>query len=582
MRALFIEFRRQLAQICNLALAVCAAAMLLGAQQASAQAGGTHFEISFPVAVHSQPITGRVFVFITRNGKMEPRFQSGGTGADAPFFGKDVVGMHPDEIAGIDGSTLGYPVKSLADLSAGDYFVQALLNVYTEFHRADGHTMWAHMDQWEGQLSMDSPGNLVSAVQRVHIDSAGRATIRLTLNRVLPPTKVPADTEWVKHVKIQSQILSKFWGRPMYLGAVVLLPKGYEDHPHVYYPVDYEQDHFSVAAPYHFQAEPVFPVDEAKVGHRAWIINMRRGEGYQLYKDWTSDKFPRMLMVTFLHPTPFFDDSYAVNSANNGPYGDAIMQELIPYIEAHFRIIRAPYARVLSGGSTGGWESLALQSYHPDFFGGAWVYYPDPVDFRSWGLTNIYSDANAYTPPGAGSGWLDVERPFLRTAAGQVEVTARQQGQLEEVLGSHGRSGEQQDAWEAVYGPVGPDGYPIPLWNKETGEIDHTVAQYMRAHGYDLTYYLQTHWDTIGPKLVGKLHFYVGDMDSFYLNLAVYRLQKYLESTKNPYFGGSFAFGHPMKGHGFRPTPTGDMLRDMASEIAKHAPQGTDTSQWNY
>ena len=360
----------------------------------------------------------------------------------------------------------------------------------------------------------------------------------------------------------------------------MLLPKDYDAHPDVNYPVDYEQDHFSLAPPYHFQSEPVSPVDEQKVGHRAWVINMRRGEGYQLYQDWTSDNFPRLLMVTFLHPTPYYDDSYAVNSANNGPYGDAIMTELIPYIESHFRIIREPYARVLSGGSTGGWESLALQVYHPDFFGGAWVYYPDPVDFHRWGLTDIYSDANAYTPPG--TSWLDRERPFLRTAEGQVQVTARQQGQLEEVLGSHGRSAEQQEAWESVYGPVGDDGYPKPLWNKLTGVIDRSVADYMKEHGYDLTSHLREHWATIGKMLEGKLHLYCGDMDSFYLNLAVYRLEDFLKSAQNPNFGGSFEYGHPMKGHGIRPTSTGDMLRAMAAQITKNSPSATDPKSWQY
>ena len=421
----------------------------------------------------------------------------------------------------IDEATLGYPLASLKDLPPGDYYVQALLNVYTEFHRADGHTIWAHMDQWEGQKFASSPGNLVSPVQRVHFDPSGANAIHLELSSVLPAVEVPSDTNGSSTSKIQSKLLTEFWGRPMYLGAVVLLPKDYDEHPEMFYPVDYEQDHFSLAPPYHFQAEPVTPLDEQKVGHRAWVINMRRGEGYRLYQDWTSDNFPRMLMVTFLHPTPYFDDSYAVNSANNGPYGDAIMSELIPYIETHFRIIRQPYARVLSGGSTGGWESLALQAYHPDFFGGAWVYYPDPVDFHRWQLTDIYSDQSAFSPPG--SRWLNPERPFLRTAEGQVQVTARQQSQLEEVLGSHGRSGEQQDAWEAVYGPVGDDGYPVPLWNKSTGTIDHAVAEYMKVKGYDLTDYLRTHWAAIGPSLVGKLHFYCGDMDSFYLNLAVYR-----------------------------------------------------------
>jgi hypothetical protein len=539
---------------------------------------GPRVGISFTATAHSQPVTGRLYLFLTNNGNSEPRFQSGGTGETAPFFGLDVHQFHPGEMAQIDSATPGFPVRSLADLPAGEYFVQALLNVYTEFHRADGHTIWAHMDQWEGQQFATSPGNLLSEVVRIHFDPSGDNVIHLEMTKVIPPIDPPADTEWLKHIKIQSSILSKFWGRPIYLGAVVLLPKGYVSHPDQYYPVDYEQDHFSLAAPYHFQTDPVPPLDTQKATHRDTIIHMRRQEGYQLFQDWTSDRFPRMLMVTFLHPTPYFDDSYAVNSANNGPYGDAILTELIPYVETHFRIIRKPYARVLSGGSTGGWESLALQVYHPEFFGGAWVYYPDPVDFHRWGLTDIYADENAFTPPG--TGWLPQERPFMRTPDGQVQVTARQQSQLESVLGSHGRSGDQEDAWGAVYGPVGADGYPVLLWDKSTGVIDHDVAAYMAKNGYDLTKYLQANWAEIGPALKGKLHFYCGDMDHFYLNLAVYRLEEFLTATTNPAYGGSFAYGRPMKGHGIRPTSTGTMLRDMANEIMANVPPG-EAQDWN-
>ncbi|HEX5435855.1 MAG TPA: alpha/beta hydrolase-fold protein [Gemmatimonadaceae bacterium] len=559
---------------------MASAAALSGAAPLAAQGRGARFEISFPASVHSQPITGRVYVFITTDSTPEPRFQGGALGANAPFFATDVSALAPGEEARIDSSTPGFPVERLTAIPAGDYWVQAVMNVYTQFHRADGHTIWAHMDQWEGQSFTTSPGNLISAPTRVHLDPRSGYTIPLSLTRVLPPVQVAPDTKWVKHVKIQSALLTKFWGHPMYLGAVVLLPKGYDTHPDVRYPVDYEQDHFSLAPPYHFQSAPATPVDSNVVGHRAWVVNLRRLEGYRLYRDWTSDDFPRMLMVTFLHPTPYFDDSYAVNSANNGPYGDAIMHELIPYIESHFRIIREPYARVLSGGSTGGWESLALQLYHPEFFGGAWIYYPDPVDFRQWALVNIYADSNAFTMPGAQ--WVVPDRPMMRNAAGQVLITERQQGQLESVLGTHGRSGEQQEAWEAVYGPVGDDGYPKPLWNKRTGTIDHSVATYMRQHGYDLRAYAQQHWTTIGPQLVGKLHVYVGDMDNFYLNMAVYRLQEFLESTLHPRAEASFSYGRPMKPHGIRPTSTGDMLRAMAAAMTRNAPAGANTDAWKY
>ncbi len=286
-----------------------------------------------------------------------------------------------------------------------------------------------------------------------------------------------------------------------------------------------------------------------------------------------------MIAVTFQHPTVYFDDSYAVNSANNGPYGDAIMQELIPYVEEHFRIIRQPYARVLTGGSTGGWESLALQVFHPEFFGGTWTFFPDPVDFARYQMVDIYNDNNAFLAPGYNP--PIPERPMERTEEGQADVTMRQMSQLEDVLGSRGRSGEQFEAWEAVYGPVGADGYPRPLWDKQTGRIDVQVANYMRDHGYDLRYYLEQNWARIGPQLVGKLHLYCGDMDNFYLNLAVYRLEDFLKNTSNPAYGGSFVYGRPMKGHGWHPMNQAQLVQMMAAHITGNAPANADKA-WKY
>jgi len=534
------------------------------------------FEISFPASVHSKPITGRVFVMISDEQQPEPRFQVGSWGSHPPFFGVDVSRLKAGRPAVIDRSTLGYPTHSLADLPAGDYYVQALVNIYTKFHRSDGNTIWAHMDQWEGQQFNRSPGNIYSKVRRAHLDPAAGFDIKLSLTQVIPPVKVPADTAWVKRIKIKSKLLSKFWGRPIYLGAVVLLPRGYDSHPDSYYPVIYEQGHFGLEPPFRFST-----TDEE--GSRSWTNLMRSYNietGYQFYQAWNSDSFPRMIAVTFQHPTPYFDDSYAVNSANNGPYGDAIMTELIPYVETHFRIIRKPYARVLTGGSTGGWESLALQVFHPEFFGGTWTLYPDPVDFRHDQLINIYSDGNAFFAPG--HRWLRAVRPLRRGTDGQVTATEQQQSQLEDVLGSHGRSGQQLEAWEAVYGPVGKDGYPKPLWDKHTGKIDHSVANYMREHGYDLTEYLRRNWPKIGPRLVGKIHINVGDMDNYYLNLACYDLQRFLESTTHPYYDGEFKYGRPEKGHGWQSTTQETMVRIMGGHISADAPPDANLKQWHY
>jgi S-formylglutathione hydrolase FrmB len=514
------------------------------------------FEISFPASVHSEDITGRVYVLISRDNRREPRLQAGGWSNSQPFFGKDIEKLKPGESVIIDETVLGFPLQSLAEIPAGDYFVQGLVNIYTEFKRADGQKIWAHMDQWEGQKFNRSPGNLYSEVQKISFNPSLETTVRLSLDNVIPPVDIPEDTRWVKHIKFESPLLSEFWGRPISIGAIVLLPEGYDTHSDVKYPVHYIQGHFSLRPPYGFSEDSRF------------------------FKVWTAEDFPRMMAVTFQHPTPFFDDSYAVNSANCGPYGDAILTELIPRIEEDFRAIGKPYARVLSGGSTGGWEALALQIFNPDFFGGAWSFFPDPVDFRYYQLTNIYENENAFFTE---RGWLKPERPMMRDEHGQVLVTLRQLSQLEAVLGSKNRSGQQLDAWNAVYGPLGKDGYPQPLWNKLTGTIDHDVAEYLKER-YDLRYYLEKNWSKIGPKLAGKLFVYCGDMDNFYLNEAVYELETFLKSTKNPYYAGSFQYGRPRKTHGWTPfqRSSGELERKMAEHITKNAPPGENSKLWKY
>jgi hypothetical protein len=557
-------------------LATFAALLAANASAAPIPASNARFEVSFPESAHSGAITGRVFIFISQKETPEPRLQAGGWGDTSPLFGLDVNALAAGQPAVMDASTPGYPTRSLSDIPAGDYYVQALFNVYTEFHRADGHTIWAHMDQWEGQRFNHSPGNLYSEVQRVHLDPASGYEVHLSLTKVIPPVQEPADTPWVKHIKIQSEMLTKFWGHPMYIGAIVLLPKGYDEHPNSRYPVIYEEGHFSLGAPFGFSTndQPVSPE------MRARLADVNRETGYEFYQSWNSDNFPRMIAVTFQHPTPYFDDSYAVNSVNNGPYGDALVKEMIPYLEAHFRMISQPYARVLTGGSTGGWESIGVQVFYPDFFGGTWTLYPDPVDFRRYQLSNIYDDDNAFFEPG--HIWLQAPRYMQRKSDGQPEVTMQAMSQLEDVLGSHGRSAQQMEIWEAAYGPVGDDGYPKSLWDKQTGKIDHGVALYMRDHGYDLSYNLRSHWSTLGPKLRGKIHVYVGDMDNYYLNLAVYDLEDVLKAQQNPPCDCEFQYGRPMKGHGWQPASTATLVRWMADHVAKNAPTGENTSGWHY
>ena len=576
-------------------LLLLAATVSCSRGDAAAADKGLQFLVSFPASLSNQPITGRVFVTLYTKDDAEPRiaaYQSARVRVGrVPFFAADIDQLKPGQSASVDANAVGYPLWSMRDLPAGDYYAQAVLNVYTQYHRADGHTIWAHQDHWDGQRWAYSPGNLVSTPVKVHLDPAQGFKVQLTFDHKLPPIEEPKDTNWVKHVKIQSDLLTKWWGQPQQLGAIVLLPKGYNEHPNTYYPVVYQQNHFSLDAPFGFdenatsQELAMTPVRLAPVnprsnveGPRAWMGGGMKETGHELYNSWVSDEMPGMIVVSFLHPTPFFDDSYAVNSANNGPYGDAIMNELIPYVESHFRIIKKPYARVLTGGSTGGWESLALQVFHPEFFGGTWTFFPDPIDFRRYQLIDIYADSNAFVLPNAAPG--APERMMQQSPEGQPVGSMRAISQMELASGTHGRSAAQIDIWNAVYGPTDADGYPRRVFDLKTGEIDHDAALYMRDHGYDLRYYIEQNWSRIGPQLVGKLHILTGDYDDFYLAPAVYFLQDFLDSTKSPAFGGDFRYGRPMKGHGWQPMTTANLLREMAAHIAKNAPAGEPTASW--
>ena len=522
---------------------------------------GLKFEVSFPSKTHPELITGRVYAIISKTKQREPRLQTSYTGV--PFWGKNIFSLKPGDGAVIDEETFGYPLESIKDIPPGDYYVQGFVNIYTEFKRSDGYTLWMHNDQWEGQKWNRSPGNLYSDVKEIHIDPSTDKTIKLVCKNVIPPIQIPPDTEWVKRIKFQSKILTEFWGQPIYLGATILLPKGYDTHPDVSYPVNYIQGHFSLRAPYGFR-----PGDTES--------SNRRRRGGAISKFWMSDSCPRMIAVTFQHPCPFYDDSYAVNSPNVGPYGDAIMEELIPRVEEQFRIIRKPYARVLSGGSTGGWESLALQIFHPDSFGGTWSLCPDPVDFRYHQIVNIYEDKNAYYKD---YDWLRVERPGCRSTDGNVRFMMKDENFYELVIGDKSRSGGQWDIWEAAYSPIGKDGYPERVWDKRTGEINRSVVDYWKEN-YDLRHHLEKNWSWLGPKLLGKLHIYTGSMDSFYLNDAVVLLEEFLEKTDNPYYSGIVEYGD-REPHCWGPRGT-DLLKLMAEHITKYAPEGKDTSAWRY
>ncbi len=576
-----------------LAAIVATAAMVADRPAATvdAQAPGPRVLVSFPASASAAPLDGRLLLIVSRDESSEPRFQIGDGLKTQQVFGIDVEGLKPGQEAVFDTSVPGYPVETLAQVPPGTYTVQALLHKYETFRRADGHVVKLPMDRGEGQQWNRAPGNLYSTPQQVTIDAKAAPPVRLLLDRVIPPIPDPPTTKYIRHERLQSERLTKFWGRPMHVGAHVLLPEGFDEHPDARYPLVIFHGHF----PSTFDGFRETPPDanlKCEFSERFnWECYNRtvQEQAYEFYKAWTGPGYPRMIIIQIQHANPYYDDSYAVNSANLGPYGDAITYELLPFLEKKYRAIGQPWARFMYGGSTGGWEAIGAQIMYPDQYNGCYAACPDPIDFRAYTTVNIYEDENAYYRIGP---WRRVVRPGHRNYLGHVDSTVEDMNRLEAVLGSNGRSGGQWDIWQAVYSPVGPDGYPAPIWDKKTGAIDKKVAEYWRER-YDLGAILRRDWSKgLGQTLAGKINIYVGDMDNYYLNNAVYLVEDFLKDTKDPYFGGEIDYGdraeHCWNGDHTRPNAVSRLRyhQFFAPKIVKRlletAPPGADTQSWRY
>ncbi|MEO8359907.1 MAG: alpha/beta hydrolase-fold protein [Vicinamibacteria bacterium] len=574
-------------------VAASIAACLLSAAPAHAQKPAPfHVEVSYPASLGAGPFDGRVLLLISTDDKAEPRFQVSDTSLySQQVFGVDVLDWKPGQKAIFSLDVLGYPVEALKMVAAGTYNVQALLHKYETFKRADGHVVKLPMDRGEGQQWNSAPGNFYSTSRKTAMDVSKGGVLSIALDKVIPEIPRPKDTKYIKHVRIKSEKLSKFWGRDMYLGANVLVPEGFDTHLNARYPLVINHGHFGDDFG-GFRETPPDPDLKPNYSDRFHLEGYNRIEqelAYGFYKDWTGPTYPRMLIMEIQHPTPYYDDSYAVNTPNQGPYGDAINEELVPFIEKTFRGLGTPWSRFMYGGSTGGWESLAAQIFYPDFYNGCFAACPDPIDFRAFTSVNIYDDDNAYIDLGP---WKEIARPGHRDYLGHIQSTVEQMNRLERVLGSKGRSGGQWDIWTATYSPVGPDGYPKPIWDRVTGKIDKDVAAYWREN-YDLTYIMARDWDKgLGKKLDGKINLYVGDMDNYYLNNAVYKAEEFLKSARNPSFTGEIAYGDRAE-HCWNGDPTRSnaysRLRyhqmfapKIVERILKTAPAGADLTSWRY
>lgn len=552
---------------------------------------GPKFSITFTKEMSEQAQDGRLLLLLAKRDHTEPRFQMTHALSAQLLFGIDVNGMKPGDEIIVDGSNAyGYPIPSVNNIPAGEYNVQALLNRYETFNLKNGKTVKLPPDMGEGQQWHSKPGNIYSKPVKINIDPAKGETVKIAMDQKIAPIAEPQNSKYIRHIKIQSKLLSEFWGRPKFLGAHVLVPEGFDEHPNSHYPLMIYHGHFPSDFG-GFSMEDADPnMDTTDYNERFRITGYKKfekHEAYKFYKTWTSKNFPRFLVIEIQHANPYYDDSYAVNSENIGPYGDAIMHELVPEIEKQFRGIGQGWARFTYGGSTGGWEALAVQMFYPDELNGCFAACPDPIDFRQYCLIDIYKDKNAYYYE---SDFKKVARPAYRNYLGQIQTTVEEWNHYELALGDKTRSGEQWDIWEAVYSPQGDDGYPKRIFNKLTGEIDKEVAAYWKEH-YDLRHILQRDWATLGPKLQGKIHIYCGDMDNLYLNDAVYLMEDFLKKTQNPFYGGEVDYGdraeHCWSGDHTVPIWVSRLhyntqyLPKILKRIAETAPKGADMS-WKY
>jgi len=491
-------------------LPLFAVAWLLALAASSSRAAETKplaFQLTFDKAVSAEPFTGRVYVMLSA--RPMPTLPSGPNWfRPEPFFALDVKGWKAGDPLTLGENSLGFP-KPLSQTPAGSYYAVAV------------------MDMNRGGRSFSaSEGNGWSKPVRIELDPAKGGVFQLHLDQVYAARKF-AETERVKLVEVESKLLSTFHGRPMRLRAAVILPPSFAEQSRRWYPVLYEVPGFGGT---HFMA-------------LAGSVGKTNLDGVEF-------------LHVILDPSCRLGHHCFADSDNNGPYGQALIEELIPEIERRFRAIGQPRGRFLTGHSSGGWSSLWLQVAYPDFFGGVWSTAPDPVDFRDFQRINLYQ-------PGANM-FRDEKgnpRPIARRGA-QPVLWYKDFSDMEVVMGRGG----QLMSFEAVFSPRGKDGWPVPLWDRKTGAVDPAVAKAWQR--YDIRLVLERNWETLGPKLKGKIHIYMGGEDTFYLEGATALLKESLKQLGSDAVVEIF----PGKDHG---SVLDRALRErMAKEMAKKFREG--------
>ena len=562
------------------------ALLLLCSVAASAQS----FTVTFPKERSAQPLDGRLLLLLSTDPSDEPRNQINDTPRSQIVFGITVDGWKPGQPMTVDATAWGYPMHSLNDLPPGEYYVQARAQQVRDLSS----------QRWQGHQAAHGPGRrpalehltrqLYSKLQKIIVKHDG-APIALSLTEEIPPIPEPVDTKYIRHIRIQSAVLTKFWGRPMFLGAAVLVPEGFDEHPDSHFPLIIFHDHF-VPDFDDFRTTPPDPnlkPDYSERFHLAGYNRIQQQEAYKFYQQWISPKFPRVLIVKIQHANPYYDDSYAVDSANVGPYGEAIETELIPAIEKRFRGLGQGWARFVYGGSTGGWEALAVQVFYPDHYNGAFAACPDPIDFHAFTNIDLYNDKNAFFLEGAHK---RVPQPAMRDYLGHTLITTEDNQWLR---ACPRRPRPQRRTVRHLAGGLRAG---RARWlsrsrssTKSTGDIDHTVANYWRDH-YDLEAILQRDWAKLGPELPARSTSMSAPTTLTFSTTPSIACRTFSNTTTNPPYGGEVTYG-PRAEHCWNGDPTlpnaysrlhynTQYLPKILERIEKTAPAGADLTSWRY
>ncbi|KPK87568.1 MAG: hypothetical protein AMS27_02415 [Bacteroides sp. SM23_62_1] len=445
--------------------------------------------------------SGRLFVFISQTSRIQPRYQTW-PNKSVHIFAVNIQDWDPSRSLMLDSTTEFVKTSewTFSELNPGKYFIQLL---------------W---DQDQDESGINAPGNIYSDVKEIEIQK--NTTLEINLDRLIPE-RIFKEDKYVKYVEFRSDTLSAWWDKSVFLKASVLLPSDFYNNPSGKFPVRYNIAGYG--------------------GRFTRSQNLLASDND--FKDWWFSGTAPQIISVFLDGEGPYGDCYQLDSENNGPYGYALIHEFIPFLEKEFRAEGIPESRFLDGCSTGGWVSLALQLFYPDFFNGAFSYSPDPVTFEDFQLINLYRDKNAFT-----NEWGNL-RPAQRDITGDPVITMKDFVYFENVLGvdnTYITSGGQIGAFAALFGPKGENGLPIPIFDAVTGEIDYSVAEYWRK--YDLVDYVKSNWSDLGPKIQGKIWIWMGDMDNFYLNPAMRKMEHFLNTASNPTSDAVIKFS-PMQGH---------------------------------